>query len=93
MSKLPMVFSGIAVVVGVLKLVKFKESRIFSLLFYLSLCLSGVSRAVLYMAQGREVKYVDIGLAIVFGTASIGEILLIRNERREKELGEDGFET
>lgn|GEM_PF-1409143 len=84
MTKLPLVFSGMAVVVGILMLVRFRQNRIFSLLFYLSLCLSGVSRMLVHRLQGQPVKFVDIGVSIVFGFAAIGEVLLLRRERQEQ---------
>ncbi|MGI6663014.1 MAG: hypothetical protein ACOX4B_06005 [Bacillota bacterium] len=84
MTRLPLVFSGLAVLFGALMLFKFKENRIFSLLFYLSLCASGVSRMLVHRAQGLPVRFVDVGVTIVFGVASIGEVLLLRREREER---------
>jgi lipid-A-disaccharide synthase-like uncharacterized protein len=84
MARLPLFFSGMAVLLGVLMLLKFKESRLVALLFYLSLFGSGLSRMLLFLAEDRPVNIVDIGIMIIFGTAAIGNLLLILRERRER---------
>ncbi len=84
MDKLPLYFSGLAVILGVLMLIKFKENKVVALLFYLSLFGSGLSRMLIFVAEDRPVSIVDIGLVVIFGVASIGNVLLILRERRER---------
>lgn len=84
MTKLPLVFSGLAVLFGLLVFFKFKGNRLLSLLFYASLFASGLSRALICLLEGQSVRFVDIGVMIVFGVAAIGELLLLLRERREQ---------
>lgn len=84
MTKLPAVFSGMAVLFGILMLVKFKENRLVALLFYLSLVGSGLSRIFIYRSLGRPVSFVDVGVVLIFGISAVGDFLILLRERRER---------
>lgn len=80
MDKLPAVFSGMAVIFGLLLLTKYKENRSVKLAFYLSLFASGVTRIV-FMKVPFPGAWIDIAVMLVFGIASLLEVWLLVRER------------
>lgn len=82
---LSVVFSGLAIIFGLLHLFKYKESKVVTLLFYLSLFGSGVSRIVSSLSEGVSPSWVDIGVAVVFGLGAILLIQLMVRERRGRD--------